>query len=71
MVDNFQKLYAIAVRRRDIMWEISHHQWPTPELEHSHYKWDSPLTKPQSRHQHLILLTLNGSFCTPAQPSVP
>ena len=67
----FHKLHAIYSRRRDIMQEISHHKRPTPALEHSHYKWASPWTKPQRRHQQLILLTRTGSSWTPAQPSVP
>ena len=39
------------------MWEISHHQRPTPALEHKDYKWASPPPKPKIRHQELILLT--------------
>ena len=42
MGDNFQKSHAIAVRRKDIMQEIVHHQYPTPALDQNHYKWESP-----------------------------
>ena len=38
MGDPFWNLNDIAARRRGIMQEISHHQRPTPALEHSHYK---------------------------------
>ena len=38
MLDTLQKLYAITARKQDIMQEISHHQWPKPALEYSHYK---------------------------------
>ena len=41
MGDPFQKLHSIAFRRRDIMQEISHHQWPTLSMEHIRYKWAS------------------------------
>ena len=57
MGDTLNKLHAIAARRRDIMQEIAHNHWPTPALEQNHYKWDSPWTKTQRRHQQLILLT--------------
>ena len=67
----FHKLHAITARRQDIIWEIPHHQRPTPVLEHSHYKWDSPWPKPQRRHQQLISLTKTGSSWTHDQPSVP
>ena len=42
MGDPFQKIHAIAARRREIMQEFAHNQRPTPALEHSHYKWASP-----------------------------
>ena len=41
MGDPIQKLHSIAVRRRDIMREISYNQRQTPTLEHSHYTWAS------------------------------
>ena len=71
MGDNFQKLHAMDARRREIMQEITHHQRPTPTLEHTHYKWASPWPKPQRSHRQIILLTQTGSYWTPAQPSVP
>ena len=71
MGDCFQKLHYITAKKHGIMREIAHHQQPTSTLDHSHYKWDSPWPKPQSRHQSPIALTQTGSSCTCAQPSVP
>ena len=47
MGDNFQKSHAISIRKQDIMREIDHPQYPTPLLDHIHYRWDSPWTKPK------------------------
>ena len=56
-----QKLHAISARRQDIILKIARHQRPKPALNHIHYKWASPLPKPQRSHQKIILLDLTGS----------
>ena len=42
MVDNLQKSHAFSSSKQEIMWEISHHQQPTPALDQNCYRWDSP-----------------------------
>ena len=51
MEDNFHKSHDIADRIQEIMREIDHHQQTTHALDHSHHRWESPLSKPRSMNQ--------------------
>ena len=71
MVYHLQKSLAIAVRKQDIMREISHCQHPKIVLDQNHYRWNSPWTKPRRMHQPQTLLTQIGFFWEHAQPPAP
>ena len=62
MGDNLKKSHASADRKHDSMQENSQHQHPKLALDQNHYRWESPLTKPQSMHQPPPLLIQIGSF---------
>ena len=70
MEDNFHKSHDIADRIQEIMREIDHHQQTTHALDHSHHRWESPLSKPRSMNQPETSLTQILSFFAHDQPSV-
>ena len=71
MGDHFQKSNAIAIRKQEIIREITYLQHPTLALDHNQYRWFSPLPKLQRMHQPPTLLIHIGSLWTNAQPSAP
>ena len=53
------------------MQEIPHRQHPTLVLNHNHYKWDSPLSKPKMMLQPPTYLTQMVSCWTHDQQKYP